>query len=106
MALYRRGVGRIRASKTGAHPFEVPTGCAPPHQGYDEGTGLAKEAEVSERMELPSGLVVESYGPYRKSVPSRAAPVELAPAEPEEVRPFTSASPRDWRADFGLARSG
>lgn len=105
MAIHRPGVGRVRATRKNSHPFEVPSGTAPPHVGYDAATGLAKEAKVAERVELPGGLVVESYGLYRSSDRAHPVPVTQPEPEPEKGLGTVPGPLKDWRANFGLARS-
>lgn len=106
MALYRHGVGRVRVTGQRSHPFTVPSGTAPPHPGYDEDSGVAKQPEVAERIEMSGGLVVESYGLYQRSSRPQPISVPKLEPEPEERREVAPRSPKDWRADFGLARSG
>lgn len=102
MVIYRPGVGRVYATRR--HPFEVDSDSAPPHPGYDPSDGLAREAEVVERRELPSGLVIESYGDYKRSGSPPPEPVTVS--EPEAPRSVSAPAAKDWRKDFGLSRNG
>jgi hypothetical protein len=106
MAIYRHGVGRVWATRRGSHPFDVPSGSAPPHPGYDGATGLAKVCEVVERVELPGGMVAESYGLYPRSGRSHALPIVTPEPEPETAPVVLPKPAKDWRDNFGLARGG
>lgn len=98
MVIYRPGVGRVYG-RGRSRPFEVDSDKATPHPGFDERTGLAREAEVAVRVVLPSGLVVESYGQYRDAGHRPSAPPALEPEAP----PLTPPAPaKDWRKGFGL----
>lgn len=105
MVIYRPGVGRVYgAGSRRGHPFEVDSDHAPPHPGYNPETGRCREAEVVERTELPTGLVVESYGAYKRT--DGPPPDWEDTSEPEAPRLIPAPTAGNWRKDFGLNRNG